>query len=217
MNDWSMGINVYDPLSTSENPDINLEIEAFDDLPKATGEREHYFQPIQDKRNKTGTSIVFHIMTKYSHVEWRKFLDEEAKEEKLYVGIHKLESTEMEIIGFIAQKLPEMTHLNRFEKALMKKLPTRIPKLVVERIFPKTTNGFKTLVKTDVLAIHVCKTDAKVVDKALEKLLPPKPEGEYYVSYSGLDEELKWKVYKHQNWYKKKVEIVPVSGFNNID
>ncbi len=81
MNDWSMGINVYDPLSTSENPDINLEIEAFDDLPKTTEEREHYFWPIQDKRNKTRTSIVFHIMTKYSHVKWRKFLDEEAKEE----------------------------------------------------------------------------------------------------------------------------------------
>ena len=217
MNDWSMGINVYDPLSTSENPDINPEIEAFDDLPKTAKEREHYFRPIQDKRNKTGTSIVFCIMTEYSHVEWRKFLDEEAKEEKLYVGIHKLESTETEIIGFIAQKLPEMTHLNRFEKALMKKLPTGIPKLVVECIFPKTMNGFEMSVKTDVLAIRVCKTDAKVVDKALEKLLPPKPEGEYYVSYLGLDDELKRKVYNHQNWYKKKVEIVPVSGFNNID
>jgi hypothetical protein len=130
-------------------------------------------------------------MTEYSHAQWRKFLDEEAKEEKLYVGIHKLESTETEIIGFIAQKLPEMTHLNRFEKALMKKLPTGISKLVVEHIFLKTTNSFKTLVKTDVLAIRVCKTDAKVVDKALEKLLPPKPEGEYYVSYLGLDDKLK--------------------------
>jgi hypothetical protein len=56
-----------------------------------------------------------------------------------------------------------------------------------------------------------------VVDKALVRLLPPKPEEEYYISYLDLDEELKRKVYKHQNWYKKKVEIVPVSGFNNID
>jgi hypothetical protein len=55
MNDWSMGINVYDPLSTSENLDINPEIKAFDDLPKTAEEREHYFQPIQDTRNKTGT------------------------------------------------------------------------------------------------------------------------------------------------------------------
>jgi hypothetical protein len=112
--DWSMGINIYDPLSTSENPDLNPEIEAFDDLPKTAKEREHYFRPIQDKRNKTGTSIVFHIMTEYRHVKWRKLLDKEAKEEKLYVSIHKLESTETEIIGFIAQKLPETTHLNRF-------------------------------------------------------------------------------------------------------
>jgi hypothetical protein len=91
------------------------------------------------------------------------------------------------------------------------------PKLVIERIFPKTTGGFEMPVKTDVLAIRVCKTDAKVVDKALVRLLPPKPEEEYYVSYLGLDEELKRKVYKHQNWYKKNVEIVPVSGFNNIN
>jgi hypothetical protein len=69
-----MGINIYDPLSTSENPDINPEIEAFDYLPKTAKEREHYFRPIQDKRNKTSTSIVFCIMTKYSHVKWRKFL-----------------------------------------------------------------------------------------------------------------------------------------------
>jgi hypothetical protein len=33
----------------------------------------------------------------------------------------------------------------------------------------------------------------------------------------GLDDEIKQKVYNHQNWYKKKVEVVPVSGFNNID
>jgi hypothetical protein len=156
-------------------------------------------------------------MTKYSHVEWRKFLNKEAKQAKLYVGIHKLESTEMEMIRFIAQKHPEMTHLNRFETALMTKLPKGTPKLVIERIFPKTMTGFETLVKTDVLAICVCKTDAKVVDKALARLFPPKPEGEYYVSYSVLDDELKRKVYNHQNWYKKKVETVLVSGFNNID
>jgi hypothetical protein len=110
-----------------------------------------------------------------------------------------------------------MTHLNRFETALMTKLPMETPRLVIECIFPKTTGGFEMLVKTDVLAICVCKTDAKVVDKALVRLLPPKPEGEYYISYSGFDEALKQKVFKHQNWYKKNVEIVPVSGFNNID
>jgi hypothetical protein len=214
MNDWGMEINVYDPLSTYENPDINLEIETFDDIPTTAKGREHYFRPIHNKQNKTGTLIMFCIMTKYSHVEWRKFLDKEAK---LYVGIHKLESTEMEIIGFIAHKHPEMTHLNQFETALMTKLPKGTPKLVIEGIFAKTMTGFETLVKMGVLAICVCKMDAKVVDKALTRLLPSKPEGEHYVSYLGLEDELKQKVYNHQNWYKKKVETVLVSGFNNID
>jgi hypothetical protein len=127
-------------------------------------------------------------------------MEKEAQELQLYVGIHKLESTETEIIGYIAQKHPEMTHPNQFETALMKKLPMETPKLVIECIFPKTMGGFEMPVKTDVLAIRVCKTATKVVDKALVRLLPPKPEGEYYVSYLGLDEELKWKVYKHQNW-----------------
>jgi hypothetical protein len=213
MNDWGMGIHAYDPSSANANP----EIESFDDLPDTDEGREPYFRPIQDKRNKKGTSIVFHISTEYSHVKWRKYMEIEAQELQLYVGIHKLESTETEIIGFIAQKHPEMTHPNRFETTLMTKLSMETPKLVIECIFLKTMGGFETPVKMDVLAIRVCKTDAKVVDKALVRLLPPKPEGEYYVSYLGLDEELKWKVYKHQNWYKKKVEILPVSGFNNID
>jgi hypothetical protein len=56
-----------------------------------------------------------------------------------------------------------------------------------------------------------------VVDKALPRLLPPKLEWEYYVSYLGLDDGPKQKVYNHQNWYKKKVETVLVSEFNNID
>jgi hypothetical protein len=35
-------------------------------------------------------------------------MEKEAQELQLYVGIHKLESTKTEIIGFIAQKHPEM-------------------------------------------------------------------------------------------------------------
>jgi hypothetical protein len=59
--------------------------------------------------------------------------------------------------------------------------------------------------------------DAKVVDKALAKLFSSKMEGQYCVSYLGLDDEMNWKVYNNQNWYKMKVEVVPVSGFKNID
>ena len=89
----------------------------------------------------------------------------------------------------------------------MTKLPMETPKLVIEHIFPKTMGGFETPVKMDVLAIRVCKTDAKVVDKALVRLLPPKLEGEYCVSYLGLDEELKRKVYNHQNCTRRRWKL----------
>jgi hypothetical protein len=51
----------------------------------------------------------------------------------------------------------------------------------------------------------------------MQKFLPPRMEGEYYVSFNGLDEEMKRKAYKHQNWYTEKVKHIQVSGFNNID
>jgi hypothetical protein len=66
MNNWGMGINVYDPVSTYENLDINLEIETFNDIPTTAEGREHYFRPIHNKQNKTSTLIMFGIMTKYT-------------------------------------------------------------------------------------------------------------------------------------------------------
>ena len=92
----------------------------------------------------------------------------------------------------------------------MLQLPKGTPKLVIECIFLKMMNGFEEPVKMDVL-------NAKVVNKALVKLFPPKLEGKYFVSYLGLDDEMQQKVYNHQSWYKKMVEVVPVSGFNNIN
>jgi hypothetical protein len=77
--------------------------------------------------------------------------------------------------------------------------------------------GFEETVRTDVFAVRVCKTDSITVDTELNVLLPPNKEGEYYVSFSKLDDELKRKVYKHHNAYMKRVATVKVSGFNNID
>jgi hypothetical protein len=37
------------------------------------------------------------------------------------------------------------------------------------------------------------------------------------VSYSGIDDEIKQKVYKHHIWFLKEVKVILVSGFNNID
>jgi hypothetical protein len=62
-------------------------------------------------------------------------------------------------------------------------------------------HGFDVSVKTDVLGIWACKSEATNADIMMQKLLPPWPEGEYYVSFHGLDEETKRKAYKHQNWY----------------
>ena len=59
--------------------------------------------------------------------------------------------------------------------------------------------------------------DAGPVDKVMTQLLPPQPEGAYYVSFMGLDDEMKRKVYMHQNWYRSMVQSFQVSRFNNID
>jgi hypothetical protein len=50
----------------------------------------------------------------------------------------------------------------------------------------------------------------------MQKLLPPRVEGKYYVSFDGLEDETK-KAYRHQNWYTQLVKQIQVSGFNNVD
>jgi hypothetical protein len=62
-------------------------------------------------------------------------------------------------------------------------------------------------------------SDAMVVNKAFAKLFPPppQPKGIYYVSYTNLDEDIKQKVYKHKNWHLKKIKVIPIPGFHNID
>ncbi len=112
---------------------------------------------------------------------------------KLYIGVHKLSSPETQIIGLINQKLHKVTHINHYEELLQSKLPTGAPEIAVERIYPMTLSGFDASVKTDVLGIWACKSEAKKADMAMQKLLPPKAEGEYYVSYNGLDEDIKAK------------------------
>jgi hypothetical protein len=152
-------------------------------------------------------------------VDWRKTLHKEQRVQdlKLYIGVHKLSSTETQIIGFIDQKLPEATHINHYKELLKSKLSEAAPKFAIERIYPKTMSGFDVSVKTDVLSIRACKSKATEADTMMKKLLPPQTEGEYYVSFNGLDEEMKRKAYKHQNWYAEKVKQIQVSGFNNID
>ncbi len=66
---------------------------------------------------------------------------------------HKLSSTDTQIIGFIDQKLPEVTHINHYEALLQSKLSAAAPKFAIEWIYPKIMHGFDVSVKTDVLGI----------------------------------------------------------------
>jgi hypothetical protein len=90
------------------------------------------------------TTIVFQLTSEQSHVEWRKTLQKEkcVQELKLYIGVHKLSLTDTQIIGFIDQKLPEVTHINHYEALLQSKLSAAAPEFVIERILSKTTSGF---------------------------------------------------------------------------
>jgi hypothetical protein len=214
--EWHMEIEFYDLM----NEDIEEKaICNSDKLPEREDERVAYFPSVYDKKNKDGTLVVFWLTAKHSHVKWRKILEKEKKLQdlKLCIGVHKLSSPETQIIGFIKQKLPEVTHINHYEDLFHSKLAMGAPEIVVQLIYPKTLSGFDAYVKTDVLDIRACKSKAKEADMAMQKLLPPMAEGEYYVSYNGLDEDVKAKTYQHQNWYAKKVKMIQVSGFNNID
>lgn len=104
---------------------------------------------------------------------------------------------ETKIIGFINQKLPEVTHINHYEEFLKSKVAANAPKIAIEWIFPKTMSGFDGSIKTDVLGIWACKFEAKEADLMMQKLLPPWAEGKYYVSFDWLEEETKKKAYKH--------------------
>jgi hypothetical protein len=94
---------------------------------------------------------------------------------KLHFGRHKLESTDTCIIGFMANKIPTVTHMDHYEKAIQMKLPKGTPPFALKWIHPKIQGGFEATVKTDVIGIRVCKSDATVVDKAFAKLFPPPP------------------------------------------
>jgi hypothetical protein len=86
--------------------------------------------------------------------------------------VQKLSSTETQIIGFIDQKLPEVTHINHYEELLKSKLSANAPKFAFKRIYPKITSRFEVSVKTDVLGIRACKSDATEADMMMQKLWP---------------------------------------------
>jgi hypothetical protein len=187
--DPNMEVKVYDASKNDKEEDILTP----DEIPETEVARAIYFQKVHDKKHKEGTSIVFRTSTEPSHIEWRQLMDYEVKELKLYIGEYKLASTNTVIIGFFARKNPHTTHPARYEKYIMSRLPMGTPTLTIERIHPKVMGGFEETVRTAVFAVRVCKTDSITVDTELNVLLPPNKEGEYYISFSKLDDELKWK------------------------
>jgi hypothetical protein len=109
--EWGMEVLIYNTLQMNLDDGIIL---FFEHLPESAEERELYFKKIYDKQNKSGTSIVFCIVTEHSHVKWQKMMEKEklAKDSKLHIRVHKLDSTDTQIIGFVAQRDPEETHIN---------------------------------------------------------------------------------------------------------
>jgi hypothetical protein len=111
-----MEVPVYDTSWMNKDDKI---ISLFEHHPESAEERELYFKSIYDKQNKSGTSILFHIITDHSHVKWQKIMEMEklAKDSKLHIRVHKLDSTKTQIIGFLAQKHLEETHINLYNKS----------------------------------------------------------------------------------------------------
>jgi hypothetical protein len=171
-------------LHDSMNEDFESKpICSIDKLPETDEETAAYFPSIYDNKNKDGTAIVFRLNSEQSHVDWRKTLQKEQRVQdlKLYVSVHKLSLTETQIIGFIDQKLPAATHINHYEELLKSKLSAAAPEFAIKRIYPKTTSGFHVSIKTYVLGIRACKSEATKADTMMKNLLPPQTAGEYYV------------------------------------
>jgi hypothetical protein len=126
-----------------------------EEVPHTEAGRAPYFQPIKDKIKKSGTTIVFRMISDFSYMEWREKLAEEktVQDLKLHFGRHKLESTETCIIGFMANKIPTVTHMDSYEKAIQMKLPKGTPPFALKWIHPKVQGGFEATVKTDVIGI----------------------------------------------------------------
>ena len=192
--DMSMVLHTLDAMNKKGEKD---NITFFEDLPEMEEEGKPYFWQVHDNKHQNGTSIICQVTLEYSHVKWQMLLKSAVMEQKLYIRVHKLDLMEMQIIGFMAQKHPEETHINRYKSYLKEKLPAGMPKFAIEWIYPKMTSRFDSMVKMDVLV----KMDTGTVDEVMTQLLPPQPEGEYYVSFMGLDDEMKRKVYMHQTQF----------------
>jgi hypothetical protein len=163
-------------LHDSMNKDFELKLScSIDELPETDEETVAYFPSIYNNKNKDGTVIVFCLNREQSHVDWRKTLQKEQQVQdlKLYIGVHKLSLTETQVIGFVDQKLPEATHINHYKELMKSKLSAAAPKFAIKWIYPKTTSGFDVSVKTDVLGIRACKSEATEADTMMKKLLPP--------------------------------------------
>jgi hypothetical protein len=115
-----------------------------DEVPDTEAGRAPYFQLIKDKISKNGTSIVFRVTTNFSHIKWREKLVEEktVRDLKLHFGGHKHESTDTCIIGFIANKIPTVTHTKWYEPVIQMKLPKVMPQFVLECLHQKYREDF---------------------------------------------------------------------------
>jgi hypothetical protein len=83
-------------------------------MPETDKDWEPYFPKIANKKNKEGTSIVFQIQTDHLIKVWKQLLltNKIVKDLNLYMGEHKLRSTEIVVIGFLTVKHPDMTHMS---------------------------------------------------------------------------------------------------------
>lgn len=119
-----MSIIMYDTKTVNtEHPPID----GIDDMPETDDEKALYLFPqIADKKKNKNTSIVFWMQMNHM---WKQLLsvNKIIKDLNLNMGVHKLESTDMVVIGFHTNKHPDMTHASHYERILMSRLPADTP------------------------------------------------------------------------------------------
>jgi hypothetical protein len=212
-NEFEVGI--YDPADAKFNSAILIR----EDIPTEKQLAfKRYFIDIYDSQNKEGLTLIFRVTTQYYPAKWHSLLQKKVEAWNLWIAVHKLDSPDTKVVGFIARKHTKVTHIDRCERYLRSKLLITTPLFAFETIYPKTADGFEKPVKTEVLGIRTSKEHAEMVDCAFARQFPADSQGEFYVSFiQDLDDDITHRILSKQNQWLKSVKLVTVSRFNNIN
>jgi hypothetical protein len=107
----SMDDKLYIDLCYTHTPETSCVILVLADIPTEDKYFAWYFVDMHDHRNKEYMTLSFRISSEHSHVKWHSLLSVELKALNIRMMEHELGIVDPKVIGFLARKLPKVTHL----------------------------------------------------------------------------------------------------------